>query len=52
MQNKFVEAEIIVNDPSNLSRFFPFDAFLKLGGPSRPLNDFSLELQKNPKLEY
>ena len=47
--NKFVEAEIIGNDPSNLSRFFYFDAFLKLDGPSRPLSDFSSEAQKNLK---
>ena len=43
---KFVEAEIIGIDPSNFWRFFHFDAFLKLRGPSLPLSDFSSELQK------
>ena len=49
---KFVEAEIIGNDPSNLSRLFFVFPFLKLDGPSRPLSFFSSEAQKCPNLEH
>ena len=47
---KFVEAEIIGIDPSNLSRLFHFDAFLKLGGASRPLSFFFVGSAEKSKI--